>query len=157
MPTSPAIAELPFVTAKRKELAQSRKARIAERSRLEVGEDFLKRHPRCRPIISAVVQHPLRVENHPVYDLGSREHNASHVFQNASHVFSPARVPRWRPQTRRHRRQADSFRFGAGAVASWRATTTRAAPIWEKYDQDDEDAAFAAALPGVAMTARESS
>ena len=56
MPTSPAIAELPFVTAKRKELAQSRKARIAERSRLEVGEDFLKRHPRCRPIISAVVQ-----------------------------------------------------------------------------------------------------
>ena len=76
----------PCVFAQRDEPAQPLNARVAHRPRLEVGQDSFKRHPRGRPIVSAVIQHPLRVENHSVYDLGNPDHGASHVF-------SPAQSP----------------------------------------------------------------
>ena len=96
------------------EPAQPLDAGVANRLRLKVGEDSLKGHPRCRPIISFVVQHPLRVEKHPVYDLGNRERNVPHVFHNASHFFSPAQVPHWRLQTRC--RCISPIRFNSGQV-----------------------------------------
>jgi hypothetical protein len=135
-PTSTTVLGFPNLVTTRYELAQSLDAGIAGRLRLKVGEDSLKGPPRCRPIVGFVVQHPSRVEKHPVYDLGNREHNVPHAFHNASHVFSPARVSHRPPQMRRRRNHAHAFRFGTGAVGP-AATMTRAAPnpmmCWRRH------------------------
>ena len=93
MPTSPVMTGFPCVIAQRDEPAQRLNVRV-HRPRLKVDQDSSKRRPRGWPIVSTVVQQPLRIENHSVCDLGNPDHGASHVF-------SPARVTRLRPQTRR--------------------------------------------------------
>jgi hypothetical protein len=89
------LAGFPCFVAERDEPAQPLEVRVAERSRLEADEDYLEHRPRRRPVVIAVVQPPLRGGNRLVYDFDNL------VGHGASHVFSPARVPRWRPQTRR--------------------------------------------------------
>src|SRR5271166_1395917 len=89
------LAGFPCFVAERDEPAQPLEVRVAERSRLEADEDYLEHRPRRRPVAIAVVQPPLRGGNRLVYDFDNI------VGHGASHVFSPARVPRWRPQTRR--------------------------------------------------------
>ena len=91
----------PHVLASHYEPAQSLDAGVASRSRLKVTEESLQRHPRCRPIERLMVQHSLRVEKHPVYDLGSGEHKGPPALHNASHFFSPPRLSHWRLQSRR--------------------------------------------------------
>jgi hypothetical protein len=112
----------PCVIAQRDEPAQPLNVQVVQRPRLEVDQVSFKRRPRGRPILSAVVQQPLRMENHSVYDLGNPDHGASHVF-------SPARVPRMRRKRGAVDVKRIRFDSGVGAVASAGTTTPSAAPI----------------------------
>ena len=113
----------PCVFAQRDEPAQPLNARVAHRPRLEVGQDFFKRHPRGRPIVSAVIQHPLRVENHAV--LRSRQSRSWRISRLLARA-SPRAGGRKGGAVDVKR---ISLRFGSGAVASAGATTRSAAPI----------------------------
>jgi hypothetical protein len=61
MPMSPVMTGFPCVIAQSDEPAQPLDVRVVLRPRLKVDQDSSKRRPRGRPIVSAVVQHRLRV------------------------------------------------------------------------------------------------
>jgi hypothetical protein len=68
--------------------------RVAKRSRVEVGQDSLENRSRHRPMVNAVVQHPLGVDDHPAYDFRNSDGHgpSSRLVARASPELAAAKA-----------------------------------------------------------------